>query len=251
VTVRNRVRLVLALIAVLVLGIVLPADRSGDEPAEVRVAAAKPVVSLRVMPLGASSTEGIGSPSTAGYRGPLYRMLQRDAVNVDYVGSLRSGPASLPDRDNEGHSGWTLAMMAPKVDGWVRAARPDVVILHAGTNDLGRGVAGDVTAHRLDAVLATILAAAPKAHVVVAGVWAPLPRARVARDQLAALTPVIVGKYRMQGYSVDFLDTSTLLAPGQLYDGLHPNTSGYVKIAALLDGEIRQWLDTRAAARPR
>ncbi|MBN9108666.1 MAG: hypothetical protein J0I34_07765 [Pseudonocardia sp.] len=246
--VRNRVRLVLGLIAVLVVGILLPADRSGDEPAEVRIAASKPVVALRIMPLGASSTEGIGSPSTAGYRGPLYRMLQRDAINVDYVGSLRSGPSWLADKDNEGHSGWTLATLAPKIDGWVRAARPDVVILHAGTNDLGQGVPGDVTARRLDDVLGKVLAAAPRAHVVVAGVWAPLPKARAARDELAALTPVIVGKYRMQGYSVDFLDTSTLLAPGQLYDGLHPNTSGYVKIASMFDGEIRQWLDTRAVA---
>ncbi|GEL26809.1 hypothetical protein PSU4_57630 [Pseudonocardia sulfidoxydans NBRC 16205] len=247
--VRDRARLVLGLIAVLVVGILLPADRSGDEPAEVRVAAAKPVVSLRVMPLGASSTAGIGSASTAGYRGPLYRMLQRDAINVDYVGSLRSGPSWLPDKDNEGHSGWTLAMLAPKVGAWVRAARPDVVLLHAGTNDLGRGVAGDVTARRLDDVLGKILAAAPRAHVVVAGVWAPLPKARAAREKLAALTPVIVGKYRMQGYSVDFLDNSTLLAPGQLYDGLHPNTSGYVKIAALFDGEIRQWLDCQPCER--
>lgn len=238
----------LGLIAILVVGVLLPADHSGDEPVGVRIATAKPVVPLRVMPLGASSTEGIGSPSTAGYRGPLYRMLQRDAINVDYVGSLRSGPSWLQDRDNEGHSGWTLAMLAPKVDAWVRAAQPDVVILHAGTNDLGQGVSGELTARRLDDVIGKVVAAAPHAHVIVAGVWAPLPKARTARDRLAALTPVIVGKYRIQGHSVDFLDTSTLLAPGQLHDGLHPNTAGYVRIAAMFDGEIRQWLDTRAAA---
>lgn len=248
--VRNRIRVVLGLLVLLVAGVVLlPADHAGDPSApETRVATSTPVIPLRVMPLGASSTEGIGSPSTAGYRLPLYRMLQRDAIAVDYVGSLRSGPATLPDRDNEGHSGWTLAMLAPHIDSWVRAAAPDLVILHAGTNDLGKGVAGDVAARRLDDVLGRILTAAPRAHVIVAGVWAPLPRARAARARLAALSPLVVAKYRMKGFSVEFDDTATLLTPAQLFDGLHPNTAGYVTIAALFEGRIRQWLDTRHTA---
>ncbi|MFC7656398.1 SGNH/GDSL hydrolase family protein [Pseudonocardia benzenivorans] len=241
--------MVIGLLVLLVAGVLLPGDHPGEDAAsEVRIATSKPVVPLRIMPLGASSTEGVGSPATAGYRLPLYRMLQRAAVAVDYVGSRSSGPPALPDRDNEGHSGWTLADLSPHVDGWVRAAQPDVVLLHAGTNDLGQGTSGEVTARRLDDVLGRILRAAPRAHVVVAGVWAPLPRARAARAQFTALAPLVVAKFRMQGYSVDFLDTSTLLPPDRLADGLHPNTQGYVRIAALFETEIRDWLATRAPA---
>jgi lysophospholipase L1-like esterase len=236
------------LLAVLVVSALSPTDRHRDEPPTgVRVAAARPVVALRVMPLGASSTEGIGSPATAGYRGPLYRTLQREAVAVDFVGSLSGGPPTLPDRDHEGHSGWTLAMIAPRVTGWVAAARPDVVLLHAGTNDLRRGASGAAVARRLDDVLGRILAAAPHAHVVVAGVWAPLPAARRGRAELAALTPLVVARHRLLGGSVDYLDTSTLLDPGQLADGLHPNASGYAAIARLFESDIHDWLATRPA----
>ena len=209
----------LVLLALLIAGVLTSGDREtpAPGPAGTRIAEATPVVPLRIMPLGASSTEGIGSPSTAGYRGPLYSMLQRDAVAVDYVGSLSSGPPSLPDRDNEGHSGATLATLAPRVSGWVAAAR-------------------------LDDVIGRIFAAAPQAHLVVAGVWAPLPHVRAARAQLAALTPGIVVRYRAAGRSIVFLDTSTLLGPGQIFDGLHPNTSGYVRIARLFESDIHDWV---------
>ena len=234
----------LVLLVLLIAGVLTSGDRESPAPgpAGTRIAEATPVVPLRIMPLGASSTEGIGSPSTAGYRGPLYSMLQRDAVAVDYVGSLSSGPPSLPDRDNEGHSGATLATLAPRVTGWVAAARPDVVLLHAGTNDLGSGTPASVVAARLDDVIGRIFAAAPQAHLVVAGVWAPLPHVRAARTQLAALTPGIVVRYRAAGRSIVFLDTSTLLGPGQIFDGLHPNTSGYVRIARLFESDIHDWV---------
>lgn len=238
---------VLGVIALLVVGVLVTGDHDSGQ-AEVRVAEARPVVSLRVMPLGASSTEGIGSLGTAGYRGPLFAMLQREAVAVDFVGSLRGGPESLPDRDHEGHSGWTLEMLEPRASAWVAAVRPDVVLLHAGTNDLGRGVPGGVVATRLDEVLGRILAAAPRAHVIVAGVWAPLPAARAARATLAALTPVIVARYRAMGRSVVYLDDSTLLGPAELDDGLHPNPAGYLRIARLFDDRIESWLATRPAA---
>jgi acyl-CoA thioesterase-1 len=179
----RRAPVVLVLLALLIAGVLTSGDRErpAPGPAGTRIAEATTVVPLRIMPLGASSTEGIGSPATAGYRGPLYSMLQRDAVAVDYVGSLSSGPPSLPDRDNEGHSGATLATLAPHVTAWVAAAHPDVVLLHAGTNDLGNGTPANVVAARLDAVIGRIFAAAPQAHLVVAGVWAPLRHVRAAR----------------------------------------------------------------------
>ncbi len=135
------------------------------------VAATEP---LRIMPLGASSTVGTGSASTAGYRGPLQQRMAAHGIAVELVGSQQDGPASVPDRDHEGHGGWTLARMAPQVAGWVRDARPDVVLLHAGTNDLIQGASAQVAAQRLDVVLDAIHEASD-AHVIVAGIWAPLP----------------------------------------------------------------------------
>ena len=226
----------LACVAALLVG-----ARASSEgpPAAVRTGAASGAAQepLRIMPLGASSTVGTGSPATAGYRGPLQQLLAEDGIAVDLVGSQRDGPASVPDRDHEGRSGWTLARMTPAVAGWVRRARPDVVLLHAGTNDLLHGVSGATGAARLDALLDAVFSAAP-AHVVVAGVWAPLSGRSRARAEFEAGARRVVAAHRARGHSVTYVDTSALLGRGELADGLHPNAAGYRRIAAMWEREI-------------
>jgi lysophospholipase L1-like esterase len=190
------------------------------------------------MPLGASSTVGTGSASTAGYRGPLQQRMAAHWTAVDLVGSQQDGPASVPDRDHEGHGGWTLARMAPQVAAWVREARPDVVLLHAGTNDLIEGASAQVAAQRLDVVLDAIHQASD-AHVIVAGVWAPLPARAQARAEFDALAAAVVAEHRAEGRSVSYADTSELLTRTELADGLHPNAAGYQRIAAMWEEQIR------------
>ncbi|MCE0766695.1 SGNH/GDSL hydrolase family protein [Pseudonocardia kujensis] len=247
-----RWRVPLQLTAMLVAGLVvagIPADEGGTPPG-VRTAGegAGPKAALRVMPLGASSTEGVGSPGTAGYRGPLFAELTGDGIRVDYVGSRHDGPAGMADPDNEGHSGWTLAKMIPAVGAWVAEADPDVVLLHMGTNDVNSGAKGGVAAARLDTLLDKVFAAAPQTHVIVAGIWAPLSAHAKDRAELARLTPGVVARHRALGHSVEFVDTSTLLAPGDFADGLHANAGGYRKIAAMWTTEIEGWLAQRRAA---
>ncbi|WP_345384188.1 SGNH/GDSL hydrolase family protein [Pseudonocardia yuanmonensis] len=245
-------RVPLQLSALLVAGLVvagIPAD-DGAPAAGVRTAGegAGPTATLRVMPLGASSTEGVGSPATAGYRAPLFAELTADGIRVDYVGSRRTGPAGMADPDNEGHSGWTLEQMIPQVGAWVAEADPDVVLLHMGTNDVNSGARGTVAAARLDRLLDEVFVAAPQTHVIVAGVWAPLTARAKERAELARLTPGVVARHRELGRSVEFVDTSALLAPGDFVDGLHANAGGYRKIAAMWTTEVEGWLAQRRAA---
>ncbi|MFR9806292.1 SGNH/GDSL hydrolase family protein [Pseudonocardia sp. RS010] len=248
----RRWRVPLQLTALLVAGLVLagiPADE-GAAAAGVRTAGegAGRDATLRVMPLGASSTEGVGSPGTAGYRGPLLAELAADGVRIDLVGSRRTGPAGMADPDNEGHSGWTLERMIPRVGAWVARADPDVVLLHMGTNDVRSGTSGAVAAGRLDALLDNVFAAAPQTHVIVAGIWAPLTAQARERAELARLTPGVVARHRGLGRSVEFVDTSSLLAPGDFTDALHANAGGYRKIAAMWSTEVVGWLAQRRAA---
>lgn len=203
---------------------------------------------LRVMPLGASSTEGVGSPGTAGYRGPLYTDLAADGVRVDYVGSQRKGFSGMADPDNEGHSGWTLERMIPKVRAWVAEADPDVVLLHMGTNDVNTGTTGGAAADRLDRMLAEVFAGSPRTHVIVAGIWAKLPTHLADRAEFARRAPALVAKYRAQGRSIEFVDTSNLLGSNDFTDALHANAAGYSKIAAMWSTEIAGWLAARRAA---
>ena len=238
----GRALLVLACVVTVLAGV-----RSGAVPVQ-RSAETAPGV-LRVMPLGASSTVGKGSPETAGYRGPLQELLARDGVDVDLVGSLRDGPDSVPDRDHEGRSGITLEAMEERVAGWVRQAQPDVVLLHNGTNDLLLGASAAETADRLTAVLDAVYQVSD-AHVVVAGVWAPLPDERRDRAEFARLSRVVVDEQRARGRSATFVDTSDLLAPDELADGLHPDAEGYRRIAEMWEREILGYLRVTRPAAP-
>lgn len=230
----RRVRLFAVGLLGLVVGL-LPAGSGNAAPG------APATTPLRVMPLGASSTVGVGSPGTAGYRQPLLELLTARGIAVDFVGSGSSGPTTLADRDHEGHSGWTAARLAEHVERWVRAADPDVVLLHAGTNDLLRGASVRTVVRRLDLLLDRIFAAAPDAHVIMAGVWAKLPQRHTLDDQLAGLAAV----YRARGKSVIAVPTADLLSRSDLVDGLHPGPSGYQRIARMWEREIAAYWEGR------
>lgn len=214
----------------------------GGEPRTTPAAAevAAPPV-LRIMPLGTSSTVGAGSLATAGFRMPLEALLTRDGIAYDMVGSQQSGPPGMADRDNEGHGGWTMARMQPQVAGWVTRQRPDLVLLQVGTNDLLSGVAPATVAQRLDTMITTIRANSC-AGVIVAGVWAPLRNRPAARAEYARLAAAVVARHRSAGEPVTFVDTSTLLGPADIADGLHPDAAGYRKIAAMWEREIRAFV---------
>jgi acyl-CoA thioesterase I len=237
------------LLALAVLLMVLVGVSAGAVPVQRRAAAAPvpaPVV-LRIMPLGASSTVGSGSPETAGYRGPLQWLLARDGVTVDMVGSQRSGPASVRDCDYEGRSGLTLEDMRPRVAGWVRRADPDVVLLHMGTNDLLKGASAEKTVSRLEDVLSQIVAVSD-AHVVVAGVWAPLPGEARDRAEFNRLGAALVADFRRRGHSMRYLDVSEPLESDELADGLHPNATGYRLIAAMWERQVLDVIGRRAGS---
>jgi acyl-CoA thioesterase-1 len=163
---------------------------------------------------------------------------------VDLVGSQRDAPAPVPDRDHEGVSGITLEAMGPRVAEWVRRARPDVVLLHNGTNDLLRGASAPVAAARLQGVLDEIVSVSD-AHVIVAGVWAPLPGDERDREEFERLSAVTVAGFRERGHPMRFVDATGLLGPDGLADGLHPNATGYRRIAEMWEREILEVLAHR------
>jgi lysophospholipase L1-like esterase len=236
-------------LVIVVLLTVLAGVSAGAVPVQ-RSAAAAPVPSpvvLRVMPLGASSTVGKGSQETAGYRGPLQSMLARDGVTVDMVGSQRDGPATVADLDHEGYGGLTLEDMRPRVAGWVRRADPDVVLLHAGTNDLLKGSSAKKTARHLEDVLSAIVAVTD-AHVIVAGVWAPLTGDLQDRAEFNRLSGAVVAGFQERGHSMRYADTSDLLDAEEVADGLHPNSAGYRLIAAMWERQIVDVIGRRAGS---
>ncbi|CAL9332089.1 ricin-type beta-trefoil lectin domain protein [Streptomyces sp. enrichment culture] len=214
-------------------------------------AAAASDTPLRVMPLGDSITWGVGSSTGNGYRGPLWTMLAADGHPVDFVGTLRGG--SMSDPDNEGHSGYRIDQIAALADAPLTRYRPNVVTLHIGTNDLNGNYQPSTAAARLKSLVAQITAAAPDATVLVASL---VVSTSASEEQHRAgynrAIPQIVSEAQAAGKRVGYVDMSGLTT-ADLADALHPNDSGYRKMADAFHRGIRAadaagWLRNPAPA---
>jgi lysophospholipase L1-like esterase len=204
-------------------------------PTEAPTTAAAPPV--RIMPLGDSITFGSGSSTKSSYRADLYRRLTAAGLDVDFVGSVRSGAGA--DTDNEGHPGWRIGQIAERVDGWLAEYRPDVVLLHIGTNDMRTDAKAFGAAGRLSALIDQIAVARPAARIFVAriiGAWDPATQARI--DAYNAAIPGIVAS---KGSRVRLVDLSTV-GGADLADKLHPNDTGYARMSYLWNRALRRVL---------
>ena len=191
-------------------------------------AAATPI---RIMPLGASITWGTASSDGNGYRERLRRSLTADAgLTVDFVGSQQSGNGA--DRDNEGHPGYRIDQVAAGADAWIAAAKPDVVLLNAGTNDMIQNFDLANAPARLSALIDQILRDAPAAKLVVSTL---VPNADATVNGRAnafnAKIPAIVAGKGARVRLADFNANLTLADIGP--DGIHPTDDGYAKLAAV------------------
>jgi lysophospholipase L1-like esterase len=101
----------------------------------VRPAVSRAATPVRIMPLGDSIT---GSPGC--WRALLWNRLQNTGfTDIDFVGTLPpQGCGIAHDGDNEGHGGILATNIASQnlLPGWLSATRPDVVLMHLGTNDV-------------------------------------------------------------------------------------------------------------------
>ncbi|MFJ7416219.1 FG-GAP-like repeat-containing protein [Streptomyces sp. NPDC098077] len=212
---------------------------------------------LAVMPLGDSITQGVGSSGNSlGYRKELGQSLKSHVGSVDFVGSLNNGDGSF-DGDHEGHSGWRIDELtdngyaAGDLDTWLPAARPNVITLMAGTNDLNRGASTtpEQARDRMDVLLGKIHAMAPDMTVLLGSIPPADPATSWARFQplftrYNQLLPALVDTWRAKGMKVRFVEMSAVGgADMQGGDGLHPTASGYTKIAAAFSAGV-----ARAAA---
>jgi lysophospholipase L1-like esterase len=187
-------------------------------PAAASPAPAADGSALRIMPLGDSITAGVGVAGKDGYRLRLQRSLEKAGVAVDYVGSQRGGTAGDPD--HEGHGGWTIDQLANRTTAWVQRYDPDVVLLHAGTNNITRGEDPAAVAGKLSGLIDRVRAAAPGAQVFVARIIGTAVPAEVPANQAYnALIPDVVAGKDERVHLVDQSPVDDL----SIYDRHHPN----------------------------
>jgi lysophospholipase L1-like esterase len=187
---------------------------------------------VRVMPLGDSITVGSGPPSPYnGYRRPLFHALSPN-YSVDFKGGEVDGIEDF-DRDHEGHGGWHAAghptrSILDYVYSWVAANPADVILLHIGTNDINDG---GQSAQEVAQILDEIDRYSKNITVILALI--------INRQTYSAVTTqynndllTMANQRIASGDKIIVVNMETALAyPDDMIDLLHPNTSGYAKMA--------------------
>jgi lysophospholipase L1-like esterase len=188
----------------------------------------------KVMPLGDSITDGFNIPG--GYRIELWSKLVDDGVPPNFVGSMMNGPASLGDKEHEGHSGWRTDEIAGSVNSWLAASGPNVILLMIGTNDIYQRRPVSEVSNTLSLLIDQITTQSPDTTLIVASIppMAATPtdpdiNARV--NELNSTIPPMVNTKASAGKKVMFVDIYSALQLTDLADGVHPNETGYSKIA--------------------
>ena len=208
---------------------------------------------LRIMPMGDSITEGIGAPSGNSYRAPLYDRLINEVTQLDYVGNSRHG--NLRDVEHEGHSGWRIDQIASIASGVVIQYRPNVVLLHIGTNDLNNNYQVDTAPARLASLIDQIFAAAPNTTILVAAIIRSTSSST--QDKIVRFneqTRFTVESRANQGKRIALVDMGAV-TNADLADSLHPNDSGFRKMSDAWYTGIRQaiskgWITTPESMGP-
>ena len=212
-----------------------------------------PGIELRIMPLGDSITYGYLSSDGNGYRLPLENDLA--GSKLQYIGSVRSG--NMADNYNEGQSGATINQIAANARKSL-FERPNVILIHAGTNDLNNNQPSDPydsAPARLGALIDEVVAACPDAAVLVAQIInAASPGSEARIQNFNAQIPGLVAQRANAGQHVMVVDMSSVTT-SLLQDGLHPSDAGYSRMGELWFGGIQMadakgWIKTPVSPGP-
>lgn len=183
---------------------------------------------VRIMPLGDSITQGNRRQNS--YRRELWHALREAGLEVDFVGSQSrnhwGGPPKRDfDMDHEGHWGWRLDQVLLRIERWAAATRPDIVLIHLGTNDLAQGKPPEVIVEELGALITMLREQNPHVSILLA----QLIDSAFLSSRIQALNRLIpaIQEHSTQASRIIIVDHWTGFAPSEhTTDGTHPNDAG-------------------------
>lgn len=193
-----------------------------------------------IMPMGDSITEAFSGH--ASYRYWLWNSLADAGYTANFAGigaGVSGGPPLLPgfDTDHEGFSGWRADDMLTHVQdaGWKSFAlqtqnKPDIVLLHIGSNDVEQGQSNATTRDEIGKIIDALRAINPNVKVLLARL---IPETGVSMSGLNSLLPALVSAKTTSQSPVILVDQSGGFSSAvDTYDGVHPNEAGEKKMAA-------------------
>jgi lysophospholipase L1-like esterase len=192
---------------------------------------------IKIIPLGDSITDGFNVPG--GYRIKLWSSIQNLGRTIDFVGSQVNGPSELGDRDHEGHSGWRIDQIDTNINNWMDTYQPRIVLLHIGTNDIGQNYNVSTAPNRLSTLIDKICARLPGDGKVYVAQLIPFSGMDQAVTNFNSQIPGIVQSKVNEGKPVYMVDMYSALTLSDLADGVHPNRTGYDKMADVWFNAIR------------
>jgi hypothetical protein len=210
---------------------------------------------IKVMPLGDSITTGKysgsdtsdpqGAEDDIGYRKDLWDFLIAGGFNVDFVGTQSNGnvPSSpFVDPEHEGHNGYTDSNIAYNIynnggENWLNQNPPDIILMHIGTNHLDNNpsavesILNEIDEYESDSGRRVIMIRARIINMV--GGNAVVTHFNDNVEAMAKNRP----EYGVDLFMVDMEDGAGLIysyqPAGDMWDGLHPYATGYIKMAAV------------------
>lgn len=182
---------------------------------------------LRVLALGDSITEGYGVALPQSYPALVESSLKAGFPDVRVI--------------NAGIGGSTSASAVSRLR-WHLRARPSVVLLALGANDMLRGLPVKSCENHLRAALQ--LLQQNQIPVILAGMKAPPNYGETYQREFEAIYPRLAGEFRIP--LIPFL-LEGVGGKRELNqeDGIHPNEKGHAAIARLVEPYLRKALEPR------
>lgn len=164
---------------------------------------------LRIVALGDSLTAGYGLPAGEDFASKLQSALISDGYSVRI--------------DNAGISGNTTQQGLARLPQAIGGAKPDLVILALGANDMLRKFDVSVPRKNLSDMLAVLKAQA--IPVLLVGIHKPSSQFFLFSDPYKEMFAELADEYDVQLYPF-FLKGVALKGELNLADGIHPNVKG-------------------------
>jgi hypothetical protein len=244
---------------------------------------------LQIMPLGDSITKGAvdPGPSVSGYRARLFDLLNEAHANYLFVGctDTNSNDAMIKagQQFHNGYGSWRIDSLRANLDGnqqpwgdanmgghWLTGGTgalrqpvfPDIVLLLAGTNDLGSNASESALESRMTDLLTWFQTNRPKSQLFVATVPPRGPDKEgheaynvavvTFNGWLAQKVPALGDHFHLVDLYSLFIDHAGQIkganAPDGIFlqDGIHPSHNGYVAMGDAWFKAISPYLNSNA-----